>query len=186
TKNSFTDPGFTMNRRAWAWGEYFNVKPSGTLVLPMTDRSKNDIGMLYNVGAGLSLSLNTRNLNMDEWQFGVGVALNRNFTQYDTTSTGDPSNMWRIRQKYRMSYDFTYKLTFSTNFDFVSNYSVNGVVTNNFTLSESLGYSFDRNVSVSVGHSNGGPTLTPYTYDNNMKFYDEKSSNYSLGLSLKI
>jgi hypothetical protein len=186
TRASFSDPGFNVDRKSWKISDYFTLKPAGTLVLPMTDRSKNDIGLLYNIGGGLNLSLVTKAFNMDAWDFGAGLAVNRNFTQYATNSYGEPSNMWRIRQKYHAGYDLTESLNFSTSFDFSSNYSVNGVVTNTFSVGESFRYKISRGVSMSMGHSNGGPTLTPFTYDNNMKLYDQKSSTYSVGVSFRI
>ena len=187
TSDGFADPAFGASRKAWELNKYFKLGPSVALVLPMTDDTKNNVGLLYNIGAALSLSLNTKTLGWDAWSISTSVAFNRNFTKYDTKAEdGNPNTMYRIRQRYNVGYAFTDKLSLSTRFQFDSNTSVGGIVRNSFLHWQALGYAITDNVEVNFTHANSNSLYKPTTYESNLNFYDEQKSNYSIGMTVSI
>lgn len=184
---SFSDPNFILSRKAIELGKYFKLGPSASLILPMSDSSKNDVGLIYNLGGALKLSLNTKALGADNWSLAYSTAYNRNFTSYDTNGkTGQPNSMQRLRQRVEVGYKFTDKFSIFNRFQYDSNYSVNGIVSNSFVMFESLGYDINDNWSVSFTHTNSGKVLKPVTYENNLKFYDPASSEYSVAVDLNL
>ncbi|AGH96023.1 hypothetical protein [Pseudobdellovibrio exovorus] len=188
SKNSagFIDPAFGFSRKAWKLNDYFNLGPSMSLILPMTDNSKNNVGLMYNIGAALSLSVNTKTLGWDNWRLSTSVSYNRNFTDYDTRLDGNPNTAYRIRQRYNIGYNFTDQLSLSTRFQFDSNYSVSGIVRNSFLHFQSLGYDINDVVGVNFTHTNSNSMYKAQTYESNLKFFDDTSSTYSVGLTLSI
>lgn len=184
--NGFADPTFALSKKPWTLGEYFKLGPSGTLTLPMTAKSKNDVGLMYNIGGALSLSLNTKALGMDALSASYQLAVSKNFTNYDTNASGNPQNSHRLRNRLSIGYSITDAFSFFNMFDFNSSYSVNGVVTNSFFSLQSFGYSINDNVSMSLAHSNGGAYLKTGTYENNLKFFNAESSSYSVGLAVSL
>lgn len=187
TTGGWSDPTIGLSKKAWTLGDYFKLGPSANLTLPMTDESKNEVGLMYNIGGALSLSLNTKNLGMESLSLSYQLAVNKNFTNYDTNATtGAPLNSHKMRNRIGIGYNITDSLSFFNMFDFNSSYSVNGVVTNSFFSLQSFGYGINDNVSISLAHSNGGAYLKKGTYENNLKFFDSKSSNYSLGLEVSL
>lgn len=182
----FYDPSFSLSKKSWKLGEYFSLGPSLSLALPMSDNSKNNVGLLYNIGGALSLSLNTKALGMDSWSISTSLGYNRNFTNYDTNASGSPNTAHRIRQRYNVGYQFTDKLSLSTRFQFDSSYTVNGVVKNAFLHYQTLGYDITDNISMSLGHANSNALLKADTYENNLKFFDDESSTYSVGVSVSL
>lgn len=181
---SFTDPAWKLSRKSWTLNDYLSMGPALTLTIPMNASSKEDD--LYTVGGALSFSLNTKTLGLDSLSLGNEISANKYFTKYDTTSAGSPSKSHRFRNRITVGYDITDKFSFFNLFDFNFNYSVNGVVTNSFFSLQSFGYTLSDNVSVSLSHTNGGAYLKSGTYENNLKFYDSKSSNYSVGLEVSL
>jgi hypothetical protein len=187
TAPSWSDPLFGAGRKAWSLGEYFTLGPSGTIILPMTDATKNEVGLLYNIGGALKLGLKTKAIGLDNWSIAYSVAYNRNFTKFDTNArTNSPNTMSRIRQRFDVNYNITDSLSFFNRFQFDSNTSVYGVVRNSFLFVNSFSYQINDVVGVSLSHANGGSLLKPETYQNNLKLYDSESSEYSVGLSLGI
>lgn len=184
--NGWEDPSFGLSKKAWSLGEYFKLGPSANLTLPMTDESKNKVGLMYDIGGALGLSLNTKALGLDSWSFGYQLAANKSFTNYDTDAEGEPSESHRIRNRVSFGYNITDSLSFFNMFDFNSSYSINGVVTNGFFSLQSFGYGINDNVSVSLAHSIGGAYLKSGSYENNLKFFDSKDSRYSLGLEVSL
>lgn len=184
---SFIDPNYLFSRKAWTLNDYFKLSPSGVIVLPMTEGSKNN-GLLYIVGGALSLSLQTKTLGMDAWSMSYYLGYNRNMTQFSTNAKGDPYTAYRIRQRINVGYKFTDSLSLATRFEFDSNYSAveAGVVKNAFYTYQTLSYSVNDNVSVSFGHNNGGSVLTGANYENNLKLINDASSTYSLGVDLSL
>lgn len=184
--NGFADPVIGLSKKAWTLNKYLKLGPSGTLVLPMTDASKNKVGLMYNIGGALSLSLITKELGMDKWSMSYQMALNKNFTNYDTKADGSPQNSHKLRNRVSVGYTITDSLSFFNMFDFNSSYSVNGVVTNSFFSLQSFGYGINDNVSVSMSHSNGGAYLKSGTYENNLKFFDSENSYYGLSVEVSL
>ena len=186
SSNGFGDPVFALSKKAWNLGQYLKLGPSGTLLLPMTDASKNKVGLMYNIGGALSLSLNTKTLGMDALSTSYQIAVSKNFTNYDTNSSGNPQTSHKLRNRLSVGYQITDAFSFFNMFDFNSSYSVNGVVTNSFFSLQSFGYSVNDNVSVSLAHSNGGAYLKTGTYENNLKFFDSESSSYSVAVEVNL
>lgn len=184
--NGFGDPVFALSKKAWTLGKYLKLGPSGTLMLPMTDASKNKTGLMYNIGGALGLSLITKEIGMEKLSASYQIAVNKNFTNYDTNSSGNPQTSHRLRNRVSIGYGITDTISFFNMFDFNSSYSVNGVVSNSFFSLQSFGYSVNDNVSMSFAHSNGGAYLKTGTYENNLKFFDSESSTYSLALEVSL
>ena len=185
--NGFADPTFAFSKKAWTLGDYLKLGPSATLTLPMTNASKNEVGLMYNIVGALGLSLNTKTLGMDKLSLSYQLAAGKTFTNYDTNAkTNNPSASHKFRNRLSVGYSITDSISFFNMFDFNSSYTVNGVVTNSFFSLQSFGYSINDIVSVSFAHSNGGAYLKTGTYENNLKFFDSENSTYSLGLEVAL
>lgn len=181
---AFSDPVFSLSKKSWALGDYFKLAPSGTFMLPVQAATKENT--LYTIGGALGLNLNTKTLGMDALSLGYQLALTKYFTKYDTTTSGSPSRSHRMRNRVTAGYSLTDAVSLFTMLDFNSDYSVNGVVTNNFFTLQSVGYSINDNVSMSLSHSNGGAYLKAGTYENNLKVYDSENSSYGLSLEVSL
>lgn len=183
----FSNPTIAVGKKPWTLGKYFSLAPSASLIFPMKEASKNEETLMYNIGGALGLNLNTKAMGLDRLSVGYQLAAAKNFTDYDTNAkTGNPNNSHRIRNRFTLGFQITDAISFFNMFDFNSSYSVNGVVTNSYLSLQSLGYSINDNVSVSVSHVLGGPYLKAGTYENNLKFYDSKESQLGLGLEVSL
>jgi hypothetical protein len=187
TTGSFIDPNYIISRKGWTLNDYFKLSPSATVVLPMNESTKNN-GLLYNVAGALTLGLQTKTLGMDNWGISYQLSYLRNFTQFTTNAAGDPYTAYRIRQRFNVNYQFTDKFSLATRLQIDSNYSAveANVVKNSFLHYQTFAYAITDNLEVSVGHTNAGPMLIGSQYENNLKFTDEKSSVYSVGLDLSL
>jgi hypothetical protein len=183
---TFIDPAWSFSRTSFALNDYFKLGPALSLTLPMTDSSKNNTELLYQIGGSLGLYLQTKQLGLDSWDIGYYVGYVRNFTKYATTAAGDPVTMQRIRQRINVAYHLTDKLSIKTRFQFDSKYSSEGVIRNDFLHYENLVYDINSTFSVSVGHSYTNSLLDGTTYENNLRFYDEKKSQYAAELDISI
>lgn len=185
--DAWSDPVLTLSRKAWTLNKYLKMGPSATLLLPLKESTRNDEGLQYAVRGALTLSLDTAALGMDKWSLGYQISANKKFQNFETNAaTNSPNNSHSFRNRFTVGYGITDALSLFGMFDFNSNYSVNGVVTNSFFHLQSIGYSFTDNISASFSHSNGGPYLKSVTYENNLKFFDDANSSYSLGLEVSI
>ncbi|MCC2678098.1 MAG: hypothetical protein K0R29_674 [Pseudobdellovibrio sp.] len=183
---SFIDPIFSFSRSSFDLSKYFKLGPSLSVTLPMSDSSKNNTELLYSIGGAASLYLQNKPLGIDNWNISYYVAYQRNFTKFATTNAGEPVTMQRIRQRINVGYKFTDSLSLSTRFQFDSKYSSEGIVRNDFLHFQTLSYSVNDTISLSMGHTNSGALLNGTNYDNNLKFYDEASSTYSAGIDVSL
>jgi hypothetical protein len=113
-------------------------------------------------------------------------------TDYDTKTNREPAPNYRIRQRINFGYDFTDKFNFKTRFQFDSVYSNANVVRNSFLHFQVFEYNLTDHISANIGHSNGNNAFNivespqDYKLENNVKFYDPKISEYSIGIGLSI
>ena len=84
------------------------------------------------------------------------------------------------------SYDFYDSISFSTRFQFESAFDTAGTVTNAFLHFEQLEYYSNDYLAAFLGHTNSNGLFNPETYQNNLKLYDNNSSEYYLGLTLSL
>lgn len=185
---AFIDPIYSVSRKGWTLNDYFKLSPSASLILPVTDATKNNRGLIYSLGGTLALSLQTKALGMDNWNLSYSLGYNRNFIQFSTSAAGEPLTAYFLRQRFNVGYNFTDKLSFFTRLQLDSNYSAveANVVKNSFIHFQSLAYALTDNLEVSVGLFNSGPLLVGTNYSNNLKLIDEKESSYSLGIDLSL
>ncbi len=187
SSNGWSDVVLGLSKKSWELSKLLKLGPSIGAVLPLNDSTRNEVGLLYAASAALTLSLNTKTLGWDAWSMSYQANLSKNFLSYDTNAkSGSPNRAYGFRNRFNLGYDITEKISFFTRFDFNSNYTVNGVVTNGFAHFQSLGYTINDVTSVSITHANGGDVLKGGNYENNLKFYDAESSSYSVGLSVSL
>lgn len=185
--SAWGDAALGLSKKAWTLGTYLKLGPSISLALPLTDATRNATGLQYAVGGGLKLSLVSKALGMDSFSASHAVSVTKYFTNFDTTSTGNPSRAYRLRNQTVLGYSITDSISIEGLGRFDSNYSVNGVVTNFFILQESISYSLNDNMSVGFSHANAANYLnSAKDYENNLKLYDSESSSYSVSLSVSL
>jgi len=183
---SWIDPSFSFSRASFELNKYFKLGPAISLTLPLTDKSRNDVELLYSLGGSLSFFLQTKALGLDAWDMAYYVAYARHFTKYATSNSGDVLNIQRIRQRINVGYNFTEKWALKTRFEFDSNYSAEGIVRNKFLHYQTINYKVNDTVSLSVGHTNSGDLLNGTNYESNLKFYDDAKSEYSAELDVSL
>lgn len=185
--DKWSDPNTIITRKGWEPSKYIKLSPQASVVVPTKRSTREEVGLLYSVSAALGVGLQTKALGWDAWSLGYQLQLTKSMTQYDTNAkTNAPSNNFKIRNRITFGYQITDSISFFNLFDFRSNYSVNGVVTNSFLTLQSIGYDINENVSVSIGHNNDSPYLKSETYESNLKLQDEANSNYTLGIEMNI
>jgi hypothetical protein len=185
---SFIDPLYIFGRKGWVLNDYFKLTPGATLVLPMTEGSKNNTGLLYSIEGALTLGLQTKTLGWDDLSVSYMIAYNRYNTQFSTNAKGDPLTAYRLRNRLNIGYSITDKLSLGTRFQIDSKYSAvaSGVVRNDFYHHQSLAYAINDNVEVSMQHTNTGSVFKAETYENNIKFIGDDSSTMSIGLDVSL
>lgn len=189
TDSGWIDPSVTLSRKAWEIGKYLKLGPSGTLTLPLSDGSKNNVNLKYAIAGKLTASLNTANMGMDAFSASYGVQVARFFTDYSTTLAGNPVTQSRIRQDINLGYQITDPLSFNFFFRHDSKYSSEGVVRGFFIMQQTFEYAINDSLSVNINHTNAADVLRKdeqENYQNAIKFDDQSTSTYSVGLSLSI
>jgi hypothetical protein len=188
SNGSFLDPSYILSRAGWTLNDYFKLSPGAVLVLPVSDDAKNNRNLLYSVTGNLTLGLQTKALGLDALSVSYMLGYTGNNTQFSTTAAGEPLTAYRIRNRLNVGYKFTDKFSLATRFQMDSNYSAveAGVVKNSFLHFQSFAYALTDNLEISAGHSNDGSLLKGPDYKNNLKFFDEESSSYSVGLELSL
>ena len=189
TDSGWIDPSVSLSRKAWELGKYIKMGPSATIVLPMSEDTKNDVNLKFAASGKVTTSLNTANMGLDAFSLSYGLQYTRYFTDYSTKLGGDPVTQQRIRQDIHVGYQIIDPLSLDLFFRHDSKYSVEGVVRGGFIMQQTLEYAINDSLAVSVSHTNAGATIRKddqENYQNAIQFDDVKNTTYSVGMSLSI
>ena len=189
TDSGWIDPSVSLSRKAWELGKYIKMGPSATIVLPMSEDTKNDVNLKFAASGKVTTSLNTANMGLDAFSLSYGLQYTRYFTDYSTKLGGDPVTQQRIRQDIHVGYQIIDPLSLDLFFRHDSKYSVEGVVRGGFIMQQTLEYAINDSLAVSVSHANAGATIRKddqENYQNAIQFDDVKNTTYSVGMSLSI
>ena len=150
--------------------------PSVTMIIPLSDRSRNveQLQTALIASAGLSLSAG-KNTAMSGLGSKFSISLGQNFHQFETDKNGTISNKMSSNQSIALYYtlsDFTFSLAYANMY----RWPYSGNVKNSFSLSQDITYSFLDQYSVSIGQSNSGSTLKPNGYDSNISLFSDTNS----------
>ncbi len=190
--NEWQDSFIALNKAPWNLGDYFTLAPGLALTLPLSKASREVVSSKYSVGASLALGLNTKNMGLDAFSVTYSLGYTKMYSDYETNIKNEPSTNYRIRQRLTLGYQITDALSFKTRFQYDSSYSYANVVRDAFLHFQVFEYQFTEHISANIGHANAGNSYlvkeseNDYYLQNNVKFFDPETSEYSIGIGLSI
>jgi hypothetical protein len=184
--NEWADSIIYFTQKPWALGPYFQLNPTITYGFPFSKKSREDARITSTLGSGLVLKLNTKDTNYSSLGLSYGLAYTKMFTSSEINSKSEPNVNYRLRQRLTLKYSLTEKFSILTRFQFDSSIALDDFVTNSFLHFQEIDYQIVDYLGVFIGHTNSNGLYNPETYQNNLKLYDNKSSEYYLGFTLTI
>lgn len=190
--NEWQDSSIAIGRKAWSLGEYLKLSPTVAVAIPLSKATREDIRLKYALVGGLGLGLNSKAVGAENLVLSYSVSYTKMYTEFETKASGEPLSSYRIRQTLNLGYQILDSLSFMTISRFDSSYSYANVVRNGFQAIQALEYKITDHISTYIAHANGGAAFlvkenaTDYYLENNVKLYDPKSSEISIGLNLSI
>jgi len=177
------------NPYKWMWSAPYMITltPFVTGVIPASQNSLKRDELKTALSAGVSFGVMPDGIAPEAdgfWSFAVGVTAGRNIHAYDTDINGKVLNRYSSNQTLNFSYNYK---AFSFGIEFInkSRWTYQGNVRSAFEHSEEVGYNFNDNVSLAIGHTNGGSALKANGIDSNLELVNENDSSIyaTLGLS---
>lgn len=191
--NEWADSAIIFMRKPFELGKYLTLTPATTLGLPLSKASREDSGIKYSLGASAGLGLNTKNMGLEWLAISYSLAYTKYATEFNTKPNGDPSADYRIRQRFNLGFSFNEKFSFKSRLQYDSGYSNQGVVRNSYLHYEIFNYKLLENFDVYAGHATAGSPVYSITdsgsdilFENDLKFYDPKKSEFTLGFTLSF
>ncbi len=168
----------------WNLGAYFDLKPDLILALPIFRRTTDFNNYL---GGRLTLILNSKNIGAPSLLFKYGVQFGK--LSFKNEKTGADYNIdTRLRQRVHLGYQFTDAISALIYFHYDSNFLLDNSVRNAFYHETAISYAFiPDHVTLDLGVANGGGVFAGENQEiDNLKFYNEKSSEAFIQLNLGI
>ena len=171
----------------WSYPYMITLTPFVSGVIPASQNSLKRDELKTAVSAGVSFGVIPDGIAPESdgfWSFAIGVTAGRNIHAYDTDINGKVLNRYSSNQTLNFSYNYK---AFSFGIEFInkSRWTYQGNVKNAFEHSQEVGYNFTENVSLAIGHTNGGNALKANGIDSNLELVNENDSSVyaTLGLS---
>ncbi len=184
--DEWQDSTLTFTRSAWNAGDYVLLVPYLIYGAPLSKSSREKSFITSTAGTSVNVGLNTANLGLPQLILNYSFNYTKMFTSSDLNSKKEPNVDYRLRQRFNFGYSFTETFSFKTRFQFDSAYAKDNFVTNAFLHYQQFDYRTNDYVTIYAGHANSNGLYNPETYENNLKFYDGKSSEFFLGFTLSF
>lgn len=177
------------NPYRWMWSHPYMITltPFMSGVIPTSQNSLKRDELKTAISAGISFGLIPDGIapkSDGAWSVAIGITAGRNFHAYDTDINGKVLNRYSSNQTLNLSYNYK---AFSFGLEFInkSRWTYQDGVRSAFEHSQEVGYNFNDNVSLAIGHSNGGNALKANGIDSNLELVNENDSSVyaTLGLS---
>lgn len=190
TLNGFQDTTLTYSYPSmdWDWKTPYILvlSPGFTLVAPTSRIAQKQTQLRTATIFSLSLGVRPDEILSTEhsWGFLLGLTAGRNFYAFEEDINGKVLNQYSSNQTIAISYAYSdwsavielinrSRLTFKNN------------VRQTFIANQELAYAVNKNLSVSIGHTNEASAMKANAIDSNLNFIDEKTSTVfaTLGVS---
>jgi len=164
-------------------GEYFDLKPELLAALPLFRRSTD-----FNsyIGGRMTAMLNAKNAGVPDLLLRYGLQFGK--LNYKEEMSGTDYNIdTRLRQRVHLGYQFTEALSALIYFHYDSNFLYDNSVRNAFYHETLIAYAINSHITLDVGVANGGGVFSGENQEiDNLKFYNEKSSEAFMSLNLSL
>ena len=192
--SEWIDSSLYLSKKASELGRAVTLSPHTLVIFPLSKASREDVEMKYALSAGLTLGLNSKNLGIEKFGLNYVLRYTKLTNEFETKTNHEPVTDYQFKQRVNLSYSFTDKFSFRTRFEYNSNYSAQNVVKNSYLHLEVFNYQFTDHFSANIGHTAGGTVYTirdseagsSAYLENDLKFYDPKTSELSVGLGFSI
>ncbi len=192
SKSEWIDSPIFLSRAPFELGKAVTLGTNIFVLFPLSKDSREVVNMKSAVGAGITLGMNSKNLGVEQWVLSYQLRYTKMNNEFNTKVDGNPVTAYQIKQRINLAYNFTDAFSFKTRFEYNSNYSSQNIVRNNYIHYQVFNYQFTDHFSGNFGLSAGGNVYSIHETDskayieNDLKFYDPKSSELAVGLGFSI
>lgn len=145
--------------------------------IPLSDASKIRDSKIFGLGIGPGFVFDLSKIKFHGLTFTYSPMLTRNFYRYTTNTLGRVNNEYALSNLLNLSYALG-NFYLSTTYVNRSAWTFRGnKKDDSFLLSEELGYSFNKNFTFALGHSNEASVLQSNKVDSNIRAYDQNTSS---------
>lgn len=179
--NGFADTLLTYTYPSIDWGwklpYVLFLNPGFTLGIPTSRISQKQTQLTAATIFNLAMGIRPDNIVSTEhaWIFQISLTAGRNFYPYEEDINGNVLNQYSSNQMLSLSYNY---MNWTMAIDLLnrSRWTFQNNIRQSFVSNQEIGYSFNDNLSLSVGHTNEASAMKANAQESNLNFIDEKTS----------
>lgn len=154
--------------------------------IPLSKNSKDNTHLQYQFMIGPQARIKFDNLGVPGLTVLVRPYFNYYIHKFTTSLTGQSNTQYAFFQRVIIGQSFTDKISVSLDNIYWKSFTYGGKTKDTFYLDQSVSYTFNDNFSMSLGHLIGGSALAPDGQSSNIEIFDERQSNYYVGIEWSI
>jgi hypothetical protein len=158
----------------------FTLTPNFNLGFPASRKARDIKGQILSPGPSVVLGFNP--VSFPKLKTWTSIGIFKNIFKYTTGLDGIANTDYSSRQILSVTFNFTKKFYFYSEFHHVNRVDYFGVASESYETKEELNYEFIENYLLWVGHANNGNIFMPNGYSSNVSLYNENQSNVYGGL----
>jgi len=175
--------GITKKLVEFSYG--LSLKGTFRFYIPFSEYSRDTADLITSLYIAPTLTADLSKVGINYFKASYTPSFTKSFHQYKTTTDGTSNTEYKLSNSFSLSLLPNKKFNISLGFTYSKYWNYNGVTkSDQFLLSQSLGYLINDNMDITIGHSNIGDVLDPMGQNSNVQIFDESGSSYYLTFGL--
>lgn len=178
----WNDGSLSYSRRLYK-DELYSLSGLMLAVIPMSDDSRDNQGLRTGLLVAPTL---TSGFTTESFVASFRPSVRYNFHRYRTSRLGGSNTEYALSARLTLSYSFTDSISVSAVNTYTRNTTYYGNTKDAYAFIQSIDYQATPELSLSLGHANGGSVLAPNGTETDIDLYDDISSTVFFALTLSL
>lgn len=182
-EEKFRDPSISLSKKLPNLGKFVTTSAKLGTKIPLSEASKKTTSLQTSLSTSATAVYDASKHITKGLSFAYNAGIINNFHEFKVTTSGKSNTQRTLTNSLVIDYSINDNLGLSFDNTYYRNYTYNGNSNDFFSFDQSITYSHDLGVSVSLGHAIGGSALAINGRESNVKLFDNNDSTYYFTLA---
>lgn len=182
-EETFRDPSISLSKKLPNIGKHTTTSGKISTKIPVSESSRKTTSLQTALSVSGMALFDASKYITKGLTIGYSAGLINNFHEFKVTTSGRSNTQRTLTNSLVFDYSINDQLGLYLDNTYYRNYTYDGRSNDYFSFDQSITYSHDIGVSLSLGHAIGGSALAINGRESNVKLFDNNDSTYYFTLA---
>lgn len=185
-KETMNDSSISYNPGAYTLAEGLKSATILAAKIPTSEQSKDYATLRTGLSVIQYFQATQDFLKLDNITAVTFITATKNFHEFKTALTGKSNTSHSVSAALNISYSVTDKLAFTIGGTYMKGWTYENNTRDLYSFAQSVGYEFNKNVALEIGHELGGTPLSASGKSVELDFFSERDASIFTTLTISI